>query len=193
MEKLKPLLKFMDSSKGLFIIVTIAVVLLALLRLVLRRSARPVIKEHIGLFTVIGGLALFSLVFLIFSYGFAAKGQVPASVVPRLWIYLLLAFCLILLVSAFRGNQDADPALGHGRLSFLFVGLMIAYMILINLVGFYISSFLFVIAGILILGYRRWPVILSVAFGWVLFSYGIFHKLLFVPLPNGALFEMLTR
>jgi len=193
MEKLKALLKFMDTLTGLAIILAIAAVLLIICNRFLRRSTKPVVKQHLGLFTVIAGLALSSLVFLIFSYGFAAKGVVPASVVPRLWIFLLLVCCVILVVSAFRGNQEADPSLGHGRLSFLFIGMMIVYMILINLIGFYIASFLFVIAGILVLGYRRWPVILAVASGWVLFSYAVFHKLLFVPLPNGAMIEFLLR
>jgi hypothetical protein len=193
METLKPFLKTMDTKVGLLIIVAIAAGLLWVIHLLLRRSTRPAIKQYVGMFTIVAGIVLFAIVFLVFSFGFASRGEVPASVVPQLWIFLLLVCCAILVVSALRGNQEEDPAPGHQFLPFVFIGIVIAYIILIILIGFYISSFLFVVAGVRVLGYRRWPVIIALATGWVVFSYGIFYKLLYVPLPEGLLFQMLAR
>ena len=45
----------------------------------------------------------------------------------------------------------------------------------------------------LILSYRRWPILLAVTGGWILVSYLVFARVLFVPLPAGALIERLFR
>jgi hypothetical protein len=190
MEAMKQAVDFLDTLPGMAAIVAGIIILLAAIRLVLQRSA---IRKNTGLLMMLAGLLLFCLVFLLLSFGFPSKGQVSASVVPRLWIFGLVACCIYLFISTLRGNEEPDPAVGHLSLVFLFIGLSIVYMILIEVIGFYISSFLFLAAGMLVLAYRRWAVLLTVAGGWVVFSYLVFNRILFVPLPDGALIELLTR
>jgi hypothetical protein len=190
MEALKQVFDFLDTLPGLAVITAGMAILLAALRPLLRRSA---IRKNAGLVTMTAGLLVFSLIFLFLSLGFPSKGQVSASVVPRLWIFGLIGCCVYLLANVLRGKEEADPVTSHMPLAFLFIGLSVIYMVLINLIGFYISSFLFLVASMLILAYRRWVVLLAVAGGWVAFSYLVFYRVLFVPLPDGVLIEMLTR
>jgi len=190
MNNLTDVFGFLNTVPGLLLVIAVLAALLLAARFPLRRSAA---RQNTGLILVLLGLMTVSLFCLFLSFGFARKGDVSASVVPRLWILGLIACCVYLLVDALRGKQERDPAAEHTGLSFLFIGLSFAYFLLIGLVGFYISTVLFLVASMLILAYRRWPVLLAVTAGWILFAYLVFARVLFVPLPNGAWIEMLMR
>lgn len=98
----------------------------------------------------------------------------------------------ILLIIASTANLIRTRGKGEVRFSapvrvLGVILLVIAYAILMNFVGFFATTFLFVIALMLFLNYRKWIVILSVAVGTVVFTYIVFIKIFLIPLPTGFL------
>jgi len=85
------------------------------------------------------------------------------------------------------GKEEKDPEKGRMDTVFLFLGLVILYLIAIQILGYFISSFIFVMLAMYMLSYKKIITMLSVTAGWLVFSYFAFYKLLFVPLPKGSL------
>jgi hypothetical protein len=85
----------------------------------------------------------------------------------------------------FKGTAKSDPK--SGRLGFLLlvVVIVVAYYFAMQTIGYFISSFLFLVLLMHILSYKKKVVLYSVAAGWVVFSYIVFYKLLFIQLPLG--------
>jgi hypothetical protein len=71
------------------------------------------------------------------------------------------------------------------------MGITLAYLVLIILVGYFIASVIFLAVAMTLLTYRRRSVILAISGGWLVFSYVIFYRVLYVPLPRGLLITML--
>ena len=68
------------------------------------------------------------------------------------------------------------------------IALTTAYTFLMPVIGFFPATLMLLVGGMVILGYRKIGVI-SIATAAVLaFMYGIFYKVLMVPLPMGSLF-----
>lgn len=132
-----------------------------------------------------------AFVFLIVLLDFPAKKQtgVGAGVVPLLWIIGISAFSLLLLVRALLRREEKDPGWGRVGLVFVYLGWTILYLILIQYIGYFISTVLFLLGGMYYLNYRNWKVMVGLAAGWLLFSYFAFYRLLYVPLPTGTLID----
>jgi hypothetical protein len=190
MKSLASTFEFLNTAPGLLVLTAGVAALLAAARLPLRRGR---LKRNSGLVLILIGLVLVSLICLFLSFGFRRSGQVPASVIPQIWIAALIACCGYLLVDTLRGRQESDPKPGHVGLTFLFIGLSAVYALCIVLIGFYLATPLFLVSSMLILAYRRWLVVVAVAGGWLLVCYFVFARILFVPLPPGALIELLAR
>lgn len=182
--------QFLDSLPGLAVMVAALAAVLAALRFPLARWQQG---RYTGRVLVVVALMFVALVFLLLSVWFPARGEVSAAAVPRLWVFGLMACCLYLLVRTFRGGEAADPRSDHLSLVLLYMGLSVGYLVLIQLLGFFLSSFLFLVAAMSVLGYRKRLVLLAVAVGWVAFAYLVFYRMLFVPLPEGLLVRLLTR
>ena len=63
--------------------------------------------------------------------------------------------------------------------------ILAAYYFAMETMGYFLSSFLFLVVLMHILSYKRKLIIYIVSTGWVLFSYIVFYKLLFIQLPLG--------
>lgn len=182
------LLIFLDTIPGFTVIVAIIAAVSAAARVVMRKSEY---KKHSGLLATLTVTVLTCAVLLFLSFGFPVKGEVSAAVVPRLWIFLLLAFCAYIFVQTLRGEERPDPAEGHVKLAFFYIGMTICYIALIGVFGFFFTSILFLAAGIRFLGYSRWSVIVTVVVGWIAMSYFVFYRLLYVPFPEGIVIQLL--
>ncbi|MBE0585723.1 MAG: tripartite tricarboxylate transporter TctB family protein [Desulfofustis sp.] len=66
--------------------------------------------------------------------------------------------------------------------------LMFGYAMLLEQVGFYLASSLFLPAAMVLLGSRKTPLITITSGSVLLFVYLVFAKLLSVPLPESTLF-----
>ncbi len=136
-------------------------------------------------------LIFLSVVFYFITYSFPTGEKVGPSVVPRLWIYFIVPLSLFAIFGAIK---DKKIIFHKGSdIVFKFVLLLILYLFGIVYIGYFISSFLFIFISISLLGYRKYFTIFLISLGWLLFSYFIFYKMLFVPLPTGKLIEMMLR
>ncbi len=107
---------------------------------------------------------------------------------PRIVLALIMAMAVLVVVDAFRGEGGRVRLDGLGRVLGL-VGITIAYGIGIGILGFAISSIVFVIATALVLGYRRLEIVVPVAVAYAFGVWALFQKVLLIILPSSPWFS----
>ncbi len=116
------------------------------------------------------------------------SGAVGPSSVPRLWAILLSLFSAKLFYNNFK-----NPKEGTGKKnSVKAIGLIILmgfYLIIVAYLGFYISTAVFLFAGMLWMNYKKYPVIILTIVFFLILSYYLIQIVLRVPLPAGLLFN----
>lgn len=117
--------------------------------------------------------------------------DVGPAAAPYLWMIFTVGFCLFLAVQAIRRKGTPDPIPGNIRAVLLSAAWMVAYLVAIQVVGYFISTAVFLVGAMLGLNYRNVWVIAAVTGGWVIFCYVVFYRLLYIPLPIGPLLEPL--
>jgi len=151
-------------------------------------------KEWLSGDIIISLVLIFGSVFLYimtlnFPQGKLSQTAGPAAM-PRLWIYGLLIFSGWLILRTLRHPSKAPQTNGRKfRQSLGLMALMIVYLVVMRWLGYYASTFIFLIAGMYLMEYRRHVVIWLTSAGFVAVSYFIFWKILQVSLPVGALFN----
>jgi putative tricarboxylic transport membrane protein len=139
-------------------------------------------------------------------FGYTPHGDRPGpDVWPRAILVLLAVACIVRIVRVLRRPSAAEPALlqdvfvdalpGEApedtppprNLALLLTGiaLTIAYVALLGTLGFFIDTVLYIAALTRTGRYRRWPVIVAVAFGGALVFMFIFMKVVYLSLPIG--------
>lgn len=103
-------------------------------------------------------------------------------------VALLLAVVAEIAVHP-RGRAKAKPALGKAMRSLFrnpvaqaFLGLVL-YAILLQYIGYFLSTVFFLVACVRIFGERRWLWVIASGSGMALVFYALFQKLAGVPLP----------
>ncbi len=132
-----------------------------------------------------------SILFYILSFVFPESDVVGPSVVPRLWIFLLIPLNILLLIKTLTNKNKVEEPGGNVNKVLKYILFLIVYLVGIYFLGYYISSFAFIFVSMYILGYRKYGTMLIISFGWIVFSYLIFYKTLYVPLPIGRIIEIL--
>lgn len=143
----------------------------------------------LGRFMMIGFFLIVSILFLIQSMNFPSSSAVGPAAVPRLWIALLIPLNLLLLFKTFSNRAELSDAGPRVDIVLSFVGFLIVYLFVMQVAGYFLSTFAFIIVGLYYLGYRNRRNTIIIAAVWILFSYIVFYKTLYVPLPLGMLFE----
>jgi len=172
---------YFSEGPGLMMLSAALLVILFGTGIAVRYSAK---KQFFGEILVPCGLIAMSVLFLAITFSFPLEEAGPTAI-PRLWIFWLCVLSSGILWQIFKGKETV--AVESGRLGFLlFVTLiLIAYYFAINTIGYFLSTFVFLVLLMHVLSYKRKLVIISVASGWVLFSYIVFYKLLYIQLPLG--------
>ena len=180
------LIKYLGHGSGLFLLL---VILLGILGVVLFFTLRSSRREYAGRILLPLFFIELAFLFLVLVVNFPAKRGtgVGAGVVPLLWIIGIFAFSLLLFIQAVLRKEDKDPQWGRIDVVLIYFGSTIVYLILMQYIGYFLSTILFLIGGMYYLTYRNWKVMISLTAGWLLFSYFAFYKLLYVPLPTGKL------
>jgi len=181
------IINFLGKGAGFKVLLAVlAVVIIGISILVLKSSK----KEYAGRLIIPVFFMEFAILFGILALGFPDKGdEVGPGIVPILWIVGIFGFSVLLLVRALIGNEDKDPEWGRiGKVS-VFIAMTILYLLLMQIIGYYLATIIYLISGMYYLAYRNWKVMISMTAGWVLFSYFAFYRLLYVPLPRGLLIE----
>lgn len=188
MESLETIGMFLDSLPGLVAISAVLALLLTALRPLLRKVVG---KEYLGQGLTVAAIFLCTLGLLVLTFWFPSEGDVPAAMVPRFWIVGIFACCIYVFKRIVDRRDDPDATKVDLVLPMKFIILSIVYIALMALVGYYLSSILFILSAIVLLQYRRRIVAVAISVGWVAFAYIVFFKILFVPLPEGILVRAL--
>lgn len=109
--------------------------------------------------------------------------QISAAFFPRCILISLIGCCAWLVfkstMNAVSFPAAAGVALGAAQI--------VAYVLLINPLGYFVVTPLFLFLLPASLGYRRWGWLAALAAGGTAFAYVVFLKILGVPLPMGIL------
>jgi len=181
------LIEYLGTGSGLLIFIAVLAVVFAGITILVKRSSR---KEYTGRIIIPVFFIELALAFGIVTINFPDKGdEVGPGVVPGLWLISILIFSTLLLFRVFMGNEEKDPPRGHLGKVAVFVVMTILYIVVMQFIGYYLTTVIYLILGMYYLSYRNWIVMISIAGGWIVFSYFAFYRLLYVPLPKGMLIE----
>lgn len=140
----------------------------------------------------------FGIVLLIFCFilwFFLIPTQISSTkdaVYPRL-VNVWIAICGILLIlKSWKSTEkiildEAKDKQGIIRVIAIVI-IFLIYIFIIDFLGFFISSFIFIIILMLSFGVRQWIKLISVPIIILLFLYFLIEKVLVFPLPKGIFF-----
>ncbi len=150
-------------------------------------------RPYTGQLMVLTGICLLALLFYILTFGFKvsklATGATAATM-PRVWCIALVPVAALCAYSIFRAKKE-DAAFGRWKLVFIVIVAVFLSVFLYQYIGYYLSSALFILLLMLLLEERRPVPLVAVPVCWMLFSYFVFAKFLFISLPKGQLFSWL--
>lgn len=107
---------------------------------------------------------------------------------PRIVLSGMVLLSLAVIIGAIRNESGAVRLEGAAPVLGL-IAITIAYGIAMFWIGFLISSFLFIVAASLILGYRNLPVVIPVAAAYAFAVWFMFQKILLIILPASPWFD----
>jgi len=126
----------------------------------------------------------------IFFYYQTVLFQIPETVnitnpslIPRIWIIILILLSIMLLIKS--KNTKTEITNSSPKNVLIIIAFLIIYLISMQWVGYFLTTPAFILATMYLLKYRKPAFMAIVAFGFVLFSYFIFNKLLHIDLPLG--------
>jgi hypothetical protein len=99
----------------------------------------------------------------------------------------MAGLALLMLVKSLRNPYPGDAWLPRGeglRAMLVVLGVTVAFVVLLQVVGMILGTALFVAALVGFLGRHRWWVIAAVAIGAAGFNYLVFLRWLRVPFPE---------
>ncbi|MBO8138311.1 MAG: tripartite tricarboxylate transporter TctB family protein [Desulfotomaculum sp.] len=143
-------------------------------------------------------LGIFILAFTGVMYYEAANFEFNASITtigPDYWPKIILAGMLILSVlliidivrrkGRLVGKKDEEPK-KYPYNFWIILGIILAYTFIIKIVGFIVSTFLFLISAMWILQIKKPHVLLTLTVSITIIMVVLFPKLMMVPLPRGT-------
>lgn len=135
------------------------------------------------------------LIFCLILWFFIIPTQISTTkdaVYPR-FVNVWIAICGILLIlKSWKSTEkiilyESKDEKGIIRVVATVIVFLI-YIFMIDFLGFFISSFIFIIILMLSFGVRQWIKLISVPIIILLFLYFLIKKVLFFPLPEGIFF-----
>ena len=130
------------------------------------------------------------IIISLFLYYQTILFQIPETVnitnpalIPRIWIIILLLLSTLLIIKS--KNKVAVKANHSSKIVLIIIALLIIYLLAMQWAGYYFTTPVFILATMYLLKYRKMAVMGINAFGFVLFSYFIFNRLLHIELPLG--------
>jgi hypothetical protein len=173
--------KYFSEGIGLFWLTVGMLAVLAGLGIAVRLSR---MRPYLGNILVPSSLIAVCLALFAFTFDFPEEQAGPA-VIPRLYIFLILILSGVVLMKTFRGKEEAVPAVKQKGLLAWIVAVLIVYFLALPYLGYFLGTFLLVVVLLHLLSYPRKWLICGIAAGWVLFSYFMFYKLMYIQLPLG--------
>lgn len=115
--------------------------------------------------------------------------DIGAAFMPRVYCILLILLGGILIVQGFLDkseNSGSENTMKYAMLSMVFI---LVYIILVPILGFYISTLLLVLGMLLFSKVRSKVILVTIPIGTILFIFVFFQQLLKVSVPLGSLFS----
>ncbi|MEW6672288.1 MAG: tripartite tricarboxylate transporter TctB family protein [Thermodesulfobacteriota bacterium] len=129
--------------------------------------------------------------------------KLGASFFPILLTITLAVLSILLLISSLRARNSSDgkaaiaggdrleeDAFAAGEISYPFLfgtmGLSVLYVALLNAIGYIVSTPLFILAMVRLLGLKQWSKGIAISIVLTAVLYLLFGKALGVPLPAGV-------
>ena len=135
---------------------------------------------------VAGGMFWLGAFFLYQTYLFRIPEKVNVTdpaLIPYIWIFIILFLSVLLMIKP--GKKSLTVKKNHTQTVLIIIVLLIIYLILMQWVGFYLTTPVFILTAMYLLKYRKIEFMTMNAFGFVLFSYFVFNLLLHIELPLG--------
>jgi putative tricarboxylic transport membrane protein len=110
---------------------------------------------------------------------------------PRLYAGILVILAILLIINSIKANtkEQENDSSSNFKLVFITMVLMIALLIFIPIIGFYISAPIVIFIFLKICRQKSLFLLLGLPVGVVFFVYLLFEKLLLVPIPTGSIFQ----
>ena len=160
----------------------IALAIVLVLRL---RRRRPT-----GVAMIAGACLALALLFFVLAFSFPppTKGQnVGPATIPLIWSAVLAVFAVL----QFRADLTNHQGAKHGRVKLVLglILLMVVFVTILPLVGFFPATMILLLGGIYAMGYRRHAMVAIVSVSMLVFCYVVFIRILGLPLPEGTWFQ----
>ena len=136
-----------------------------------------------------GAVAL-SLLFIVQSF----KLTDSSALMPRMLAVLIILLSVVMILQGFAarrrmikaGQREEIPAINVPLVT-LFLIFIVAYVVLIEVIGYFVATPLFIIGTYLFLKAMKPRNAVLVAAGFCALVYGVFVKMLHLPVPLGLL------
>lgn len=131
-----------------------------------------------------------AIVILLFSVSLFAYTTALSSTVaiyPRLILSGLVILSIALFLTNKKPNESDKPSIENIPLVLLILFVSIIYITLVNFLGYYISSFIYIVSVMLVFKIKKIKLLLGVSLIFILTIYIGFTLLLNIPIPTGIL------
>jgi len=141
-------------------------------------------KIATGIFFIIG------VIWLIMSFSLASNNFGGGMVLgpdffPRMLSLMMIVFSTVHFFKLMKSGKEEEIKIKIYRLSaYIFVA-CVAYLALVSLLGYIITTFLYISLTVYLISQKKSLLDLVAALVVTLCLYGVFHLLLHVPLPEG--------
>ena len=136
------------------------------------------------------GMIIFCIVVWFYCIPYRIVGDAP-KFFPRLIIFFILIPSILLIITRrqtpkgkhirFRDRKDLHKAI-------MTAGFFTVYITLIDLLGYFTSSFLAIMLFLYFFGQRSWTGLMLVPAGILFFIYFVIERTLSFPLPKGFIY-----
>lgn len=187
---MKAIGEFLTDTNPLFVLIGFAVIMVGV---VLAYRAFPKTKPFAGQLSLITGFCLFTLLFFLMTFDFRVNKMMrdagtTASTIPHAWAILMVPCAIMVFINIFSATNKPDEPFEKWQLALGIGVAALASVFLFDVIGYYLSSVLFLLLMMFLMRERRVVILVAVPVIWCIFVYFVFDKLLYMGLPTGSLF-----
>jgi len=123
-----------------------------------------------------------------FIYQSSLIDNADSTNLPLFLSWFLIFLATLLLIRRLRNKDKNIYSFAGSKKAMIFVAMMIIYVILMNLIGFYVMTAVFLIVSVWLLGYRNIKWLSLITTGTLVVLYLSFNVLFKLQIPTGLLF-----
>lgn len=161
-------------------------------------KAFPKTNRVKGQLLVLSGMCMMTLMFYLLTFSLrvnkiALDSGFTARTMPRVWCALMVPIAIAAYWAILKEGSPDDKKFLNWKFTVLVILGTVFSVVLFQFVGYYISSAVFLFVMMWVLKERRWVLLVSAPIVWVLFTYFVFQRVLYISLPTGLIFSGLIK